>query len=134
MKKIGQYFFWTGKIGIILTVLFFLMSTGCDNTVCKDVDKQITLIAIIKAKAGKEEAVKRELTNLLAPTRKEAGCLNYNMHIDPQDNSRFMFYENWECQSVLDDHLNSPHIQAFIGKTDELLAEPIEMSSWEIGD
>ena len=40
---------------------------------------QVTVVARIRAKPGKEERVQRELLKLLAPTRAEKGCVNYEV-------------------------------------------------------
>jgi len=44
----------------------------------------LTLVANIEAKAEQVEFVKSELLKLVAPTRLEAGCIQYDLH---QDNS-----------------------------------------------
>ena len=138
MKTIGRFFFLTGIIGIILVFFVSLISLSCSGSstekvsLCEDNDNQITLLVILKAKVGMEEKLKSELTALLAPTRKEAGCINYDMHTDSQDNSRFMFYENWACQSALDSHLSSSHNVQFAEKMEDLLAEPVEITFWEV--
>ena len=53
--------------------------------------KQVTVVVRIKAKSGMEQQVRRELFNLLYPTREEPGCLNFDMHEDPQDPHSFSF-------------------------------------------
>ncbi|MBI5397090.1 MAG: antibiotic biosynthesis monooxygenase [Verrucomicrobia bacterium] len=89
--------------------------------------KPLTVVATIKAKSGKEAELRKVLQSLLAPTRKEAGCLNYDLHASLDDPRLFIFHENWTSKAHLDVHLKSPHIQAFIGKAPELLAEPVQI-------
>ncbi|HZL13734.1 MAG TPA: putative quinol monooxygenase, partial [Verrucomicrobiae bacterium] len=43
--------------------------------------------------------------------RKEAGCINYDLHVAPDDPSKFLFYENWTSNAHLDAHGQTPHIQ-----------------------
>ena len=93
---------------------------------------KLTVVAKIKAKAGLEDKVKAELLNLITPTRKESGCLNYDLHQSQEDKGLFLFYENWTSRQDLDDHLKTPHLQAFLGKSGELLAEPIEITFWDM--
>jgi quinol monooxygenase YgiN len=90
------------------------------------IDKPST-IARIKAKPGKEERTRSELRKLLAPTRREAGCLNYDMHQSTEDPALFVFHENWTSEEQLAAHLGSPHIRAWFVQTEELLAEPVEI-------
>jgi quinol monooxygenase YgiN len=87
----------------------------------------LTVIARIKAKPGKEEKTRSELRKLLTPTRREAGCLNYDMHQSTEDPALFVFHENWTSEEHLATHLESPHIRAWFVQTEELLAEPVEI-------
>jgi quinol monooxygenase YgiN len=56
--------------------------------------KKVTVIARFKAKPGMEETVEKEVLALIAPTRAEAGCINYDLHRAADDKSVFMLYEN----------------------------------------
>ena len=95
-------------------------------------NRQITVIARIKAREGMAEKVRGELMALLAPTRSEPGCINYVLHQAADDNGEFMFYENWTDKEALDKHLAMPYLKAFIARADELLAEPLDVTLWEI--
>ena len=95
-------------------------------------EKKVTVVAKIKAKPGMEDKVRETLLNLVGPTRKEAGCINYDLHVSIDDKSLFMFYENWTSKKDLDEHLAMPYLQDFIGKSDDLLAEPLEVVLWEM--
>jgi quinol monooxygenase YgiN len=97
----------------------------------KMASKQVTVLALLKAKPGLEEQVKHELLALVEPTRAEEGCINYDLHQGAQDKSLFMFYENWTSQADLDRHGQSPHIKKFHAKQEELLAQPTEITLWE---
>jgi quinol monooxygenase YgiN len=94
--------------------------------------QQLTVVAKIKAKPGLEEKVKQEVLGLIAPTRKEPGCLNYDLHQDQEDKSVLLLYENWVSRKDLDDHLKLPHMVAFLGKAGELLAEPVEIKFYHM--
>ncbi len=95
-------------------------------------DKQVTVIARIKAKPGLEEKVKNEVMALVEPTRAEAGCINYDLHVSEDDGSFFMLYENWISQKALDEHLAMPYLEDFKAKAGELLAEPLDITLWEM--
>ena len=43
-----------------------------------------------------------------------------------------MFYENWESKKDLDEHFETPYLKDFLGKADEMLAEPVEIKFWEM--
>jgi hypothetical protein len=45
----------------------------------------LTIFAEAYAKPGKEEALRKVLLGLVAPTKKEAGCVQYDLHVDNDD-------------------------------------------------
>jgi len=89
--------------------------------------KTLTVIAILKAQPGKEAVVKQELLALIPPTRKEPGCINYDLHQDEENPARFIFHETWTSKAHLDAHLARPHLGALMAKAGELLAEPPQL-------
>jgi len=91
----------------------------------------VTVIATLKAKAGQEEALQQELLALIPITRQEEGCLNYDLHRSTEDPAVFVFHENWTSKAALDAHLARPHLTAFMGKADTLLAEPPRVELFE---
>lgn len=90
----------------------------------------LTVIATIKAKAGMEDEVRRELLGLIDTTRKEAGCLNYDLHVSAEAPGVFLFHENWESKKHLDEHLARPHLVGLLAKADRLFAEPPQIKLW----
>lgn len=80
----------------------------------------LTVVARLKAKAGMEETLKAVLSGLLAPTRAEDGCIFYDMHASDDEKGLFMFTEEWESRERWQDHMNSPHLQAFEAQQSEL--------------
>ncbi len=94
-------------------------------------DKKITVLAKIKAKDGLADTVKQQALALVAPTRSEAGCISYDFHQSDEDENLFMFYENWTSKKALDEHIQKPHLQAFIAKAEELLDGPLDVSIWK---
>jgi quinol monooxygenase YgiN len=93
--------------------------------------KTIIVVATARARPGREEELKTVLLSLIAPTRREAGCLNYDMHISPDDPARFLFHENWTSRAALEAHLQTPHFQAVSARFGELCTAPPEIGIWE---
>ena len=93
--------------------------------------KNITVVATFQAKPGQEAELKKALLTLPGPTRREAGCLNYDLHASPEDPAKFLFHENWTSQAALDAHLQSPHIAALLPRVDELCTGFPEIKVWE---
>ena len=93
--------------------------------------KTITVVATFQAKPGQEAELKTALISLVAPTRKEAGCLNYDLHVSPQDPAKFLFHENWTSQAHLDAHLQNTHVQVVLPRMDELCVGMPDIAIWE---
>ena len=89
---------------------------------------KVTVIARIKAKTGEVQRVKEELFKLLAPTRAENGCINFDMHQGAADHSQFLFHENWTSEAALEAHFETPHIKNWLRQAEGLLAEPLEVT------
>jgi quinol monooxygenase YgiN len=81
-----------------------------EGTIMSDV---ITVVADLKAKPGKEEALRNAALALVEPTRKEQGCIQYDLHAHLTDPGRVVFYENWATVEDLNRHGQSPHLKAF---------------------
>jgi quinol monooxygenase YgiN len=77
-------------------------------------DNHIVLNVHMEAVPGREHDLDRELRALLEPTRKEPGCLAYELHRDPEHPGKFMFYEKFKNQAALDEHVNSPYFKKFL--------------------
>ena len=93
---------------------------------------RLTVVARIMAKTGMEEQVRQGLLALVAPTRSETGCINYDLHQANDEKGLFLFYENWTDRKALDEHLRTPHLQGFLKQADDLLAEPVEIRFLEM--
>ncbi len=51
---------------------------------------------------------------LVAETRKEDGCISYQLFIDIKDKSILTVIEEWENQESLDAHMNTEHFTRII--------------------
>jgi quinol monooxygenase YgiN len=93
--------------------------------------KTLTVVARIKAKPGKESQVRQELLSLVAPSRKDAGCVNYDLHQARDNPALFLFHGNWVSKAHLDAHLQKPDLQAVLARLGQLVAEPPQITLWE---
>lgn len=94
--------------------------------------KLCTLIGTVVAKDETREELRGILAAQVTPTRAEAGCVNYDFHVDVEDPNVFVFYENWRSRDDLDVHLKAPHLQPLFGRLHQLLARPVEMRFLEM--
>jgi quinol monooxygenase YgiN len=93
--------------------------------------KTITVVATFQARPGKENELRAALIGLVSPTRREAGCLNYDLHVLPENPAKFLFHENWTSKAHLDTHLQSEHIKALLPRVDELCVAFPDIQIWE---
>ncbi|MBE9209829.1 antibiotic biosynthesis monooxygenase [Nostoc sp. LEGE 06077] len=89
--------------------------------------QQVTVIARLKVKQGLEDRFREEFEHVIALTRTEDGCINYDLHQSIEDHSVFLLHENWASQAILDLHLQQPYIRALGAKSEEFLVEPPEI-------
>jgi quinol monooxygenase YgiN len=80
------------------------------------------VILRLAAKPDKVEELKAILTSLVAPTRKEAGCLSYEIFQNRADPCDFTFVEEWASDAALDAHWATPHVQDALARGVPLLA------------
>jgi quinol monooxygenase YgiN len=92
----------------------------------------ITVVAKIVAKQNSIEPVKSELLKMIAPTRQEPGCREYRLHQDSQNSAVFLFYENWDNTSCLEQHLNSAHYRSYATAVADLIADKVVHKMTEI--
>ncbi|CAM4101731.1 putative quinol monooxygenase [Pseudoalteromonas byunsanensis] len=87
----------------------------------------LTCIAKLTAKSEYKETVASELRKIVLPTRSENGCINYDMHIDNENDVVFVFHETWQSEQDLDNHLQSSHIKQCFEVIGDML-ESVEIS------
>lgn len=96
--------------------------------------KQDTLrvVARIKALPDKVDAVRSILLELIGPTRKEEGCLVYELLQNKSDPTDFTFIEEWEGDPTLVAHAASDHMKTVGAKLREIIAEPPDIRRYSV--
>ncbi|MCP4572871.1 MAG: antibiotic biosynthesis monooxygenase [bacterium] len=92
--------------------------------------KYFTIVARIQAKDGCEAAVATELHKLLEPSRRDKGCIDYDMHAGLESPGLFVFYENWESKGHWEAHMESAHLKEW-QETAIGLVEDVELMELE---
>jgi quinol monooxygenase YgiN len=90
----------------------------------------LTVVAELKAKPGKEDDLRRAVLALIEPTRKEDGCVQYDLHVHTGDPGRFVLYENRGSREHLERHAASAHLKDFGSITADLLTEPPRVETY----
>ncbi len=68
------------------------------------------MIVEFTAAPGKADELKRELIALVAPTRAEKGCIQYDLHQDEANSNLFVFFEKWDSKAAHAAHDNTSHV------------------------
>lgn len=72
------------------------------------------VLAILYAKPGREDELRKSLIAVVEPSRKDEGNLRYELFVQQEDPRRFVFVEHWanpEAQHM--HHTQSEHILRF---------------------
>lgn len=84
---------------------------------------KLTIVANIYANPDQIDLVKAELEKLVPITQGEQGCIQYDLHQDNEDPAHFTFYENWESRALWQEHMNAPHLSAYMQATEGAVAD-----------
>ncbi len=93
---------------------------------------ECTVIARVKAKAGKEKELERAWLKAAGLSRKEHGCLGYVLHRCASDPALFVSVEKWASAEANDRHMASAHIQELLRLVPDLLAAPPEILPFDV--
>ena len=75
---------------------------------------ELFIVVGLKAKPGKEDQLRRDLSDLVEPSRKEDGNINYELFEDQNEAGLFVFVEEWSStEARTKHHEHSAHIQNF---------------------
>jgi quinol monooxygenase YgiN len=84
--------------------------------------ESIRVVARITARPERVAELSSVLQGLVGPTRKEAGCISYQLLRNKSDASDFVFVEEWANDAVLEAHFTTPHLRDALAKAKPLLA------------
>jgi len=91
-------------------------------------EAHVTVIARLVARPGQENTLAEALLSVSAPTKKEAGCLEYVVHSSKKDPKELIIYETWASEGALAAHHKMPYMGELMKKMPDLLAEPFSVS------
>src|ERR1044071_3425364 len=92
----------------------------------------VHVVARYLAKPGKEEEVKAVLLTLIAPSRRELGCYQYDLLQNPADPREFCFVERWDGEKALDNHAGSAHLKTARAQVEALVEGPADVRRYHI--
>jgi quinol monooxygenase YgiN len=90
----------------------------------------VTLVVILRARPGQEPLLEAELRALVGPTRREEGCLTYDLHRGADAADAYLLHEVWESREHHRRHTQTPHFIRWNARKDALLASR-EANFWK---
>jgi quinol monooxygenase YgiN len=90
----------------------------------------VTLIVLLRAREGQETLLEAELRALVSPSRREEGCLTYNLHRAIDTPGALLLHEVWASRDAHTEHTHTPHFLRWNARKDALLASR-EANFWK---
>lgn len=90
----------------------------------------VTLIVQLRPRDGQEMLLEAELRALVGPTRKEEGCLTYDLYHSAEGPTAFMLHEVWASRADHTRHTSTPHFLRWNASKDAVLASR-EATFWK---
>jgi len=91
----------------------------------------ITLTVFLRAREGQEGLLEAELRALVPPTRREQGCITYDLHRAAEIPGAFFLHEVWASREHHTRHTKTPHFLRWDARKDALLASR-EATFWTL--
>jgi quinol monooxygenase YgiN len=82
----------------------------------------VTLIVNLRAREGQELLLEAELRALVGPTRREQGCLSYDLYRGAELPGSFLLHEVWASREHHRLHMQTRHFLRWNASKDALLA------------
>ena len=121
----------------LILIFSFLILIGCNSKNEQNDDsatKNIVVLVKYKTQPNKEVEAVSELTKLIEKVKKEPHFINIKLHVDPNDGSNILLYEEWDDETYYNTkHMETTHLQKFITDSRNFLSGPPEISFWKIG-
>ena len=81
----------------------------------------IVVVAVMKARKGKEQEMEDALRWIIPQVESEPGTLQYILHRAKKDAGKFLFYEKYRDKNALNTHGSTAYFAELFGKIAPLL-------------
>ena len=86
----------------------------------------VVLAVTWMAKVGREADVAKIFVKLTEDSRKEPGCIIYQVHRHKTEPRRFFIYEQYKDDGALEAHRSAPHFLQYVRKDLPKIADRVE--------
>ena len=90
--------------------------------------EQLFIFARFRAKPGAENAVEAALSEIVAPTRAEPGCVGINTFRSTRDPQLFYLHSTWVDEAAFDLHAGLPHTVKFLDAVQPLIEHELDVT------
>lgn len=73
----------------------------------------VIVAARVTTTPGKRDEFIQAAQECIATTRKEEGCISYELFASTEHPDKLMYYEHWVDRAALDKHAKAPHMAKF---------------------
>jgi quinol monooxygenase YgiN len=135
-----QGMLWLGLVGLL-----FLASApegrsgGKSNPILdqakekvSDPTKPFTMVVVLTAKDGHGKELETLFQPAIQATRKEKGCIAYDLNRDLKEETKYYLYERWRSIAALEAHMETEHIKTLLGKLGDVVAGPPEVKFYAV--
>ncbi|HZQ71711.1 MAG TPA: putative quinol monooxygenase [Burkholderiales bacterium] len=77
----------------------------------------------IRIKPESVDAFMKKLDENAREARKEAGCRQFEVLVDPKDKAKIMLYEVYKDEAAFEAHQQTPHFKKYVAEAVPLLAD-----------
>lgn len=91
---------------------------------------QLTNAAFFRAKEEAVDELGERLLALVEPTRREPGCIRYEIYQSEDDPQNWFIHEDWRTPADFDAHMNAPYIADFMPLVPGLCERDVEIRSF----
>ncbi|NWG02657.1 MAG: antibiotic biosynthesis monooxygenase [Syntrophaceae bacterium] len=95
-------------------------------------ENTLRVIARIKARPNKVNELLSILKSLVEPTRKESGCIQYDLLQNNEDPTDFTLIEEWQNDTALQSHFATEHFKGALFKLPNLVASEPEIQRYHL--
>jgi quinol monooxygenase YgiN len=84
----------------------------------------VVAIGRVRTNAEKRARLVRIGQRVAAASRREAGCISYQVCQDTESENDFVFVEQWESEDALEQHFGTPHASEFMAAIRDAIVGP----------
>jgi quinol monooxygenase YgiN len=95
-------------------------------------ESTLRVIVRIKARPDKIDEARTVLVDVVDPSRREPGCISYNLLQSRDTPSDFAFASEWKDDYALRNHIASHHIRGIGLKLKGMVAEPPDITVYTV--